>query len=172
MNEQTKKVLLIGGAGVGVLAVAYVLSTRKGSSETQQTVQQAQQSAGVVPIPALLAQSSARAANNVATSNPIPQNVSVPTQQATQQAQQSGGLSEFYSKYGLRPYTVNDPYYEQYKGSYNALLDLGNNSLLQVPTYVKDKTTLLQHLSIVQQSNQNAQFNTLLAAKVAQVNAA
>lgn len=171
MDDKTKKTLALVGLGVGGVVVAYALSNKK-PNETQQTANNAQQSAGVVPIPALLAQSSQRAANNVATSNPVPQNVTVPTQQAQQAINQSGGLSSFYEKFGLRAYTANDAGYEQAKGNYNALIGLGNNSWLQVPTYVTDKTTLLKHLNIVSTQYANdANLKSMVDARISQVNA-
>jgi hypothetical protein len=164
MDKKTKTFALIG-LGVAGVGAAYVLSKGKTSDSSQQS-QDSSGSPATVPIPALLAQSSLRPANNAISSNPIPANTQTTTTPTT-----TGGLQSFYDKAGLRAYTANDPNYEQYKGSYDKLLDLGNGSLLTVPTYVTDKTTLLKHLSIVQsQYSSDAAYSSLLNTKIAQVN--
>ena len=166
MDKKIKTYAIIG-VGVGGVVLAYVLSKSKTSADSSESSTGSSASPSTVPIPALLAQSSTRPANNAITSAPVP--VNVPT---TTTPTSTGSMQDFYTKAGLRAYTANDPYYDQYKGNYDKLLNLGNGSLLTVPTYVTDKATLLKHLSIVQtQYTGDAAYSSLLATKVAEVNA-
>lgn len=164
MDKKTKTLALVG-LGVGGVGLAYVLSKNKGASSGDGATSPAQPVS--VPIPALLAQSSQRPAS-VGGSSPIPSNVQpAPPTTAT------GSLQDFYTKAGLRPYTANDPHYDAYKGNYDKLLNLGNDSFLTVPTYVTDKASLLKHLSIVQSqySGGDAAYANTLGAKIEQINA-
>lgn len=143
MDDKTKKTLLLVGVGVAGVVGAYVLSSRKSTPSNAQTptsVNMPNASSGVVPIPALLAQSAQRP-NTLTPSAPIPANAQTP-----QPIPQQNSLQDFWSRFGLKPFSSGNPDFDK---SYTAQLEIGGNRAITVPTYVVDKTTLLQHLNIV-----------------------
>lgn len=157
MDDKQKKMLLVGAGGIAVLGVAYVMSMRKSSASgdaqgvgASVTPLPQQSPNAVVPIPALLAQASQKGANNISTSNPIPVTTTPPAIESSGSG--VSGLQGFYSKFGLRAYTANDPEYSRMGLNYNAV-DTATGIL--VPNYVVDKTTLLQHYGALKQSGAN-----------------
>lgn len=145
MDDKTKKTLMIVGVGIAGVVGAYVLSSRKGEQSNAReaspaSVNMPNASQGVVPIPALLAQSAQRP-STLAPSAPIPANAQTP-----QPIPQQNSLQDFWSRFGLKPFSSGNPDFDK---SYTAQLEIGGNRAITVPTYVVDKTTLLQHLNIV-----------------------
>lgn len=166
MDEKTKKTLMLVGIGVAGVVGAYVLSSRKSSTSSTQSpasVNTPNASGGVVPIPALLAQSSQRP-NAPTPSAPIPQNV--PTPQPV--PQQASSLSDFWRRFGLKAFSSGNPDFDK---NYTAQLEIGGNRAITVPTYVVDKTTLLQHLNVVAEKYSDDSTRPLVRETIQRVQA-